>query len=193
MSDSLIAILIGAIFVNNFILTRFLGLCPFFGVSKKTKAAVSMGIALTFVTAGAAAVTWVINALVLIPLGLQYLQIIVFILIIATLVQFVEFFIRKSNPILYRALGIYLPLITTNCIVLGVSLINVQRNYNFLQSLTLGVAGGLGFMLAILLMSGIRERLELSKVPKAFSGLPIAFIIAALMSMAFLAFSGMIR
>src|SRR3989338_799274 len=184
MSDSLIAILIGAIFVNNFILTRFLGLCPFFGVSKKTKAAVSMGIALTFVTAGAAAVTWVINALVLIPLGLQYLQIIVFILIIATLVQFVEFFIRKSNPILYRALGIYLPLITTNCIVLGVSLINVQRNYNFLQSLTLGVASGLGFMLAILLMSGIRERLELSKVPKAFSVLPIAFIIAALMSMA---------
>lgn len=193
MSHTLFSIIIGAIFVNNFILSKFLGLCPFFGVSTKTKSAFSMGIALTFVTALSAVVTWLIYTFVLVPLNLQYLKIIVFILVIAAFVQFVEFFIKKSNPVLYRALGIYLPLITTNCIVLGVALLNVQENYNFIESLIFGISGGLGFMLAILLMSGIRERLELSKVPKAFSGLPIAFIVAALMSMAFLAFSGMIK
>lgn len=193
MSHTLFSIIIGAIFVNNFILSKFLGLCPFFGVSTKTKSAFSMGIALTFVTSASAVVTWLIYTFVLVPLNLQYLKIIVFILVIATFVQFVEFFIKKSNHILYRALGIYLPLITTNCIVLGVALLNVQENYNFIQSLIFGISGGLGFMLAILLMSGIRERLELSKVPKPFNGLPIAFIVAALMSMAFLAFSGMIK
>ena len=192
MTHTLFSMIIGAIFVNNFILAKFLGLCPFFGVSTKPKSAFSMGIALTFVTALSAVVTWAVYTFILVPLSLQYLKIIVFILVIATFVQFVEFFIKKSNPALYKALGIYLPLITTNCIVLGVALINVQENYNFANSLVFGISGGLGFMLAILLMSGIRERLELSKVPKAFSGLPIAFIVAALMSMAFLAFSGMI-
>jgi len=191
--ENLFAIIIGAIFVNNFILTRFLGLCPFFGVSKKTKPALGMGLAVIFVMTLASIVTWIVYNLVLIPLGLQYLQIIVFILIIATLVQFVELFLKKANPVLYKALGIYLPLITTNCAVLGVAFLNVQENYSFIAALVFGLSAGVGFLLALLLMSGIRERLELSKVPKAFSGIPIAFIVAALMSLAFLAFSGMIR
>lgn len=193
MSSALFSILIGAIFVNNFILTKFLGLCPFFGVSTKTKSALSMGTALTFVTALSAVVTWSIYTFILVPLKLEYLQIIVFILVIATVVQFVELFIKKSNPFLYKALGIYLPLITTNCIVMGVALLNIREGYSFLEALVFGIGGGAGFTLAILLMSGIRERLELSDVPKPFQGLPIAFIVAALMSLAFLAFSGMIR
>jgi electron transport complex protein RnfA len=191
--ENLFAIIIGAIFVNNFILTRFLGLCPFFGVSKKTKPALGMGLAVIFVMTLASIVTWIVYNLILVPLGLQYLQIIVFILIIATLVQFVELFLKKANPILYKSLGIYLPLITTNCAVLGVAFLNVQENYSFIVALVFGLSAGVGFLLALLLMSGIRERLELSKVPKAFSGIPIAFIVAALMSLAFLAFSGMIR
>jgi Na+-translocating ferredoxin:NAD+ oxidoreductase subunit A len=191
--ENLFAIIIGAIFVNNFILTRFLGLCPFFGVSKKTKPALGMGLAVIFVMTLASIVTWIVYNLILVPLGLQYLQIIVFILIIATLVQFVELFLKKANPVLYKALGIYLPLITTNCAVLGVAFLNVQENYSFIAALVFGLSAGVGFLLALLLMSGIRERLELSKVPKAFSGIPIAFIVAALMSLAFLAFSGIIR
>ena len=193
MSHTLITIIIGAIFVNNFILTRFLGLCPFFGVSKKTKPALGMGIAVIFVMTLASIATWLAYTLILVPLKLEYLQIIVFILVIATLVQFVELFLRKANPILYKALGIYLPLITTNCAVLGVALLNVQEKYSFIQAVVFGFSAGVGFMLALLLMSGIRERLELSKLPKAFEGLPIAFIVAALMSMAFLAFSGMVK
>ncbi len=193
MSHTLISIIIGAIFVNNFILTRFLGLCPFFGVSTKTKPAIGMGIALTFVTALAAIVSWLMYTFVLVPFKIEYMQVIVFILVIAVLVQFVELFLKKTNESLYKALGIYLPLITTNCIVLGVALINVRQSYSFIESLVFSIAAGLGFTLAILLMSGIRERLELSDVPKPFQGLPIAFIVAALMSMAFLAFSGMIR
>jgi len=191
--QNLISIIIGAIFVNNFILTRFLGLCPFFGVSKKTKPALGMGLAVIFVMTLASIVTWAIYNLILVPLNLQYLQIIAFILVIATLVQFVELFLKKVNPILYKALGIYLPLITTNCAVLGVALLNVQENYSFIAALVFGISAGVGFLLALLLMSGIRERLETSNVPKAFQGLPIAFIVAALMSLAFLAFSGMIR
>jgi electron transport complex protein RnfA len=193
MSHTIFSIIIGAIFVNNFILSRFLGLCPFFGVSKKTKAALGMGIAVMFVMSLASIATWLINNLVLIPLQIQYLQIIAFILVIATLVQFVEIFLKKVNPILYKALGIYLPLITTNCAVLGVAFLNVQEGYNFLFALVFGISAGAGFTLALLLMSGIRERLELSNVPKAFEGLPIAFIVAGLMSLAFLAFSGIIR
>ncbi|MBU0627603.1 MAG: electron transport complex subunit RsxA [Nanoarchaeota archaeon] len=193
MSASLWAIIIGAIFVNNFILTRFLGLCPFFGVSKKTKPAFGMGLAVIFVMALASIVTWAAYNWILVPLKIEYLQIIVFILVIATLVQFVELFLKKANPILYKSLGIYLPLITTNCAVLGVALLNVQEDYSFINATVFGAAAGIGFTLALLLMSGIRERLELSKVPKAFDGLPIAFIVAALMSMAFLAFSGMIQ
>jgi len=191
--ENLLAIIIGAIFVNNFILTRFLGLCPFFGVSKKTKPALGMGFAVIFVMTLASVVTWIIYNLILIPLNLQYLQIITFILTIATFVQLVELFLKRFNETLYKALGIYLPLITTNCAILGVALLNVQKNYSFIAALVFGLSAGIGFTLALLLMSGIRERLELSKVPKAFTGLPIAFIVAALMSMAFLAFSGMIR
>ncbi len=191
--ENLLAIIIGAIFVNNFILTRFLGLCPFFGVSKKTKPAVGMGLAVIFVLTLASMATWLAYNFILVPLNIQYLQIIVFILVIATLVQFVELFLKKANPILYKALGIYLPLITTNCAVLGVALLNVQEDYSFIAAVVFGLSAGVGFLLALLLMSGIRERLELSKLPKAFDGLPIAFIVAALMSMAFLAFSGMIR
>lgn len=190
--ENLLAIIIGAIFVNNFILTRFLGLCPFFGVSRRTRPALGMGLAVIFVMTLASIVTWIVYNLILIPLNIQYLQIIVFILVIATLVQFVELFLKKANPVLYKALGIYLPLITTNCAVLGVAFINVQETYSFIAALVFGISAGVGFLLALLLMSGIRERLELSKVPKAFSGIPIAFIVAALMSMAFLAFSGMI-
>jgi electron transport complex protein RnfA len=191
--ENLLAIIIGAIFVNNFILARFLGLCPFFGVSKKTKPALGMGLAVIFVMTLASVVTWSAYNLILIPLQIEYLQIIVFILVIATLVQFVELFLKKVNPVLHKALGIYLPLITTNCAVLGVAFLNVQENYSFVAALVFGISAGVGFLLALLLMSGIRERLELSKVPEAFKGIPIAFIVAALMSMAFLAFSGMIQ
>ncbi|MBU0614563.1 MAG: electron transport complex subunit RsxA [Nanoarchaeota archaeon] len=190
---NLMAIIIGAIFVNNFILTRFLGLCPFFGVSKKTKPAIGMGMSVIFVLTLASMATWLAYTYVLLPMHLEYLQIIVFILVIATLVQFVELFLKKANPVLYKSLGIYLPLITTNCAVLGVALLNVQDNYNFIEAVVFGLSAGIGFTLALLLMSGIRERLELSKVPKAFDGLPIAFIVASLMSLAFLAFSGMIK
>src|SRR3989339_1047704 len=141
MSTSLFAIIIGAIFVNNFILTRFLGLCPFFGVSKKTKPAIGMGLAVIFVVTMASVVTWLVYNLVLVPLHIQYLQIIVFILVIATLVQFVELFLKRYNLFLYKALGIYLPLITTNCIVLGIALLNVQEGYSFIQALVFGIAG----------------------------------------------------
>ena len=191
--ENLFAILIGAIFVNNFILTRFLGLCPFFGVSKKTKPALGMGAAVIFVVTLSSIATWMAYHFILAPLKLEYLQIIVFILVIATLVQFVELFLRKANPFLYRALGIYLPLITTNCIVLGIALLNIKEDYSFIEAAVFGFGGSAGFALALLLMSGIRERLELSKVPKAVEGLPIAFIVAALLSIAFLAFSGMIK
>jgi len=191
--SSLFAIIIGAILVNNFILTRFLGLCPFFGVSKKTESALGMGMAVIFVMGIASVITWAIYTYLLVPLHIEYLQIITFILTIAVLVQFVELFLKKFNDALYKSLGIYLPLITTNCAILGVAFLNVQENYNFIQSLVFGLSAGVGFTLALLLMSGIRERLEFSKVPKAMEGIPIAFIIASLMSMAFLAFSGMIK
>ncbi len=193
MSHSLFAIIIGAILVNNFILTRFLGLCPFFGVSKKTESAFGMGMAVIFVMGIASATTWAIYTYLLVPLHIEYLQIISFILTIAVLVQFVELFLKKFNDALYKSLGIYLPLITTNCAILGVAFLNVQENYNFIQSLVFGISAGVGFLLALLLMSGIRERLEFAKVPKSMQGIPIAFIIAALMSLAFLAFSGMIK
>ncbi|MGM5484289.1 MAG: electron transport complex subunit RsxA [Nanobdellota archaeon] len=192
MTQEIISIMLGAIFVNNFILAKFLGLCPFFGVSKKTKPALGMGLAVIFVMTLASIVTWVMYNIVLLPLGLEYLKIIVFILVIASLVQFVEIFLRKVNPALYRTLGIYLPLITTNCAVMGVALLNVQKEYSFLHTSVYGFSAGLGFLLALMLMSGIRERLELNDVPKAFEGMPISFIVAALMSLSFLAFSGMI-
>jgi len=191
--ENLLAIIIGAIFVNNFILTRFLGLCPFFGVSRKTNAALGMSFAVTFVMTLASIVTWLIYNLILIPLNAEYIKIVTFILVIATLVQLVELFLKKTNEALYKSLGIYLPLITTNCAVLGVAFLNVQENYSFIAATVFGLSAGIGFTLALLLMSGIRERLDLAKVPKAFQGVPIAFIVAAMMSLAFLAFSGMIR
>ncbi len=185
---SYIAIFITFVFINNFILTQFLGLCPFIGVSKNTESAIGMGFAVTFVMAIASIVTWMVNNFILIPLEIQFLQTITFILVIASLVQFVEMVVQKISPQLYKALGIFLPLITTNCAVLGIALINVTKNYNALESFTAGSSAGLGFLLAILLMSNIRERLDLVKVPKPFQGVPIAFISGGLMALAFMAF-----
>ena len=191
--ENLLAIMISMILVNNFILTKFLGLCPFFGVSKNTKNALGMGAAVIFVMGIASMASWILYEYILIPLGLEFLKIITFILIIAALVQLVEIFIRRYSGPLYRALGIYLPLITTNRAVLGVAFLNIQEKYSFIGSLVAGVSAGIGFTLALLLMSGIRERLELMNVPKPFKGLPIAFLIAAMMSLAFIGFSGMIK
>ncbi|MCB9359134.1 electron transport complex subunit RsxA [Candidatus Woesearchaeota archaeon] len=190
--ENLLALAISMIFVNNFILTKFLGLCPFFGVSKKTESALGMGLAVIFVMGIASAASWLLFNLILEPLDIEYLQIITFILIIAFLVQLVELFIKKYSEKLYNALGIYLPLITTNCAVLGVAFLNIQENLSFIGAIVGGISAGVGFLLALLLMSGIRERLELMEVPAPFKGLPIAFIVASLMSLAFLGFAGMI-
>ena len=189
---SILSISLGAILINNFILSQFLGCCPFFGVSKKIDTAVGMGMAVTFVMGLASAATWLVNTFILVPLGLGYMQTVAFILIIATLVQFVEMFLMKSMPALYQALGIFLPLITTNCAVLGVALQNVQNSYTFLESIVYGITGGLGFTLSIVLFASIRERLAASAdYPKCFDGFPIALVSASLMAMAFLGFSGM--
>ena len=186
----LVVIIISAIFVNNFVLSRFLGLCPFIGVSKKVDAALGMGMAVIFVMTMASLVTWMIQYFILVPLGLTYLRTIAFILTIATLVQFVEMVIQKMSPNLYNALGIYLPLITTNCAVLGVAILNISGNLGFLPSLVQGAASGVGFTLALILMAGIRQRLEVCRVPRPLEGLPIAFIVAGLISIAFLGFAG---
>lgn len=188
---NLIIILISAIFVNNFVLSRFLGICPFLGVSKQVETALGMGVAVTFVMALASAITFVVQYSILDPFGLGYLQTIAFILVIAALVQFVEMIIQKMSPSLYQALGVYLPLITTNCAVLGVALLNIQFEYNFIETIFHGVGAALGFTLAIVLFAGIRERLEIAAVPKALEGFPIALITAGLMAIAFLGFSGM--
>jgi electron transport complex protein RnfA len=185
-----IAIIISAILTQNFVLVKFLGICPFLGVSKKVETASGMGLAVTFVMAIASAITFCVNRFLLVPFHLEYLQTIAFILIIAALVQFVEMFIKKSLPSLYNALGIYLPLITTNCAVLGVALLNVQNNYSFVNSLIYGTAAALGFSLAIVLFAGIRETIREKEVPKAFKGFPIALITAGLMAIAFMGFSG---
>ena len=185
---SYIAILLTYIFISNFILVQFMGLCPFIGVSKNHESAIGMGLGVTFVTGTSSIVTWIIYHGMLVPLKLEYLETVSFILVIAALVQLVEMVLRKTSPALYKALGIYLPLITTNCAVLGIALINVDKNYNLLESFTAGIAAGLGFTMAIILMSNIRERLELKPVRKAFKGVPIAFISAGLMALSFLAF-----
>ena len=187
----LLAIMLGAILANNFIFSQFLGICPFLGVSKKVDTAVGMGIAVTFVMGLASAVCFLVNNYVLIPLGLGYMQTVAFILVIASLVQFIEMFLQKSMPSLYTALGVYLPLITTNCAVLGVVLLNVQSNYNFIESVVYGITGGLGFLLAIVLFASIRERLVFAEYPKAFEGFPIALVTAGLMALAFMGFSGL--
>ena len=187
---SLLSISLGAILVNNFILVQFLGICPFMGVSKKMDTAVGMGFAVIFVMGLASALCYPVNQL-LVRLDLEYMQTVAFILVIAALVQFVEMFLKKSIPTLYEALGVYLPLITTNCAVLGVVLLNVQENYNFIESVVYGITGGLGFLLAIVLFASIRERLEFADPPKAFRGFPIALITAGLMALSFMGFSGL--
>ena len=188
---NLLAIMLGAILANNFIFSQFLGICPFLGVSKKVDTAVGMGIAVTFVMGLASAVCYVVNQFVLIKFGLEYMQTVTFILVIASLVQFIEMFLQKSMPSLYTALGIYLPLITTNCAVLGVVLLNVQNSYGFIESVVYGITGGLGFLLAIVLFASIRERLVFADYPKALEGFPIALVTAGLMALAFMGFSGL--
>ena len=187
---NIISMLIAALFTENFVMVKFLGICPFLGVSKKTETALGMGMSVTFVMALSSAITYLVNHFLLEPFGLEYLQTIIFILIIAGLVQFVEMFVKKSMPSLYNALGIYLPLITTNCAVLGVALLNVQYGYNFLESLLYGTFAALGFSLAIVLFSGIREYINEKNVPIAFRGFPIALVSAGLMAIAFMGFSG---
>ena len=187
----LLSITLGAILANNFIFSQFLGCCPFLGVSKKVDTAVGMGVAVTFVMGLASAVCFVVNKFILIPLDLAYMQTVAFILVIASLVQFIEMFLQKAMPSLYTALGVYLPLITTNCAVLGVVLLNVQNNYNFISSVVYGITGGLGFLLAIVLFASIRERLVFADYPKCWDGFPIALITAGLMALAFMGFSGL--
>ena len=187
----LLSITLGAILTNNFIFSQFLGCCPFLGVSKKVDTAVGMGIAVTFVMGLASAVCYVVNKFILLKLDLAYMQTVAFILVIAALVQFIEMFLQKSMPSLYTALGVYLPLITTNCAVLGVVLLNVQSKYNFIESVVYGITGGLGFLLAIVLFASIRERLVFADYPKNWEGFPIALVTAGLMALAFMGFSGL--
>lgn len=186
----LLSISLGAILVNNFILVQFLGICPFMGVSKKSDTAMGMGFAVIFVMGLASALCYPVNRL-LQRLDLEYMQTVAFILVIAALVQLVEMFLKKSIPSLYEALGVYLPLITTNCAVLGVVLLNTQENYNFIESVVYGITGGVGFLLAIVLFASIRERLEFADPPKAFKGYPLALITAGLMALCFMGFSGL--
>ena len=208
MELSYFAIIIGAIFVNNVVLAQFLGICPFLGVSSKVETSMGMGAAVTFAHGGepwvgggaavtfvmaiAAVVAWLIQTYVLVPLDIVYMQTIVFILVIAALVQMVEIMLKKLSPSLYQALGIFLPLITTNCAVLGVAILMIQKEYNLLQSVTYSVATALGFALALVLFAGIRERLDFEDVPKAFKGVPIALITAGILAMAFMGFSGLV-
>ncbi len=183
---------VAAILVNNYILVQFLGCCSFFGVSKKTETAVGMGMAVIFVMALASAVSWAVWYFILLPLDLEYMQTIAFILVIATLVQFVEMFMKKSMPALYQALGIFLPLITTNCAVLGAAITNIDNGYSFIGSVVYGVAAGIGYTLAIVIFASIRERLDATaKCPKCFEGFPIQLISAALLAMSFMGFSGL--
>ena len=188
----ILSLAVASILVNNYILVQFLGCCSFFGVSKKTDTAIGMGMAVVFVMALASAVSWAVWYFILDPLGLDYMQTIAFILVIATLVQFVEMFMKKSMPALYSALGIFLPLITTNCAVLGAAISNIDNSYSFIGSMVYGVGSGLGYTLAIVLFSSIRERLDAtSKCPKCFEGFPIALVSAALLAMSFMGFSGL--
>ncbi len=188
----LLLFMVSCVITNNFIFSRFLGCCPFLGVSNKVETAVSMGIAVTFVMTLASLITYIIYHFVLLPLSLSFMQTISFILVIAALVQFVEMFLKKASPSLYSALGIYLPLITTNCAVLGVATLNVNNDYNLIYSVVSGCFGGIGFLLAITLMAGVRERLESSKIPECMKGFPISLVTAGLMAMAFMGFNGLV-
>ncbi|MBW6510152.1 MAG: electron transport complex subunit RsxA [Desulfuromonadales bacterium] len=190
---SLILILVSAVFVNNFVLARFLGICPFLGVSKKVETSIGMGMAVIFVMAVASVVTWFIQYFILAPFNLDYLQTIAFILVIASLVQLVEMVIQKTSPVLYQSLGIFLPLITTNCAVLGVAVLNIQNSYSFIESLVFAIGAGIGFTLAMVLFAGLRERIDLCPVPDAFRGTAIALITAGLLSLAFMGFAGLVK
>lgn len=191
MQDYLV-ILLSTALVNNVVLVKFLGLCPFIGVSRKIDAALGMGFATTFVLTLASVASWLIEKIVLVPLGLEYLRILSFILVIAAVVQFTETVIRKVSPVLYQALGIYLPLITTNCAVLGVALLNVQEGHSFAESLLYGFGSALGFTVVMVMFAGMRERLARAAVPKPLAGAPIAFVTAGLLSMAFMGFAGLV-
>jgi electron transport complex protein RnfA len=186
-------LVIGAILVNNFILTRFLGICPFLGVSKKIDTSLGMGMAVIFVMTISSGATWLISRFVLIPFEVGYLQTIIFILVIASLVQLVEMFIQKVSTVLYQALGIYLPLITTNCAVLGVAVLNIQKGHSFLETMVFGLGASLGFTLALVLFAGLREKIDQADVPKPFQGTAIALITAGLLSLAFMGFSGLVK
>ena len=189
---TLFAIVIGAIFVNNVVLSQFLGICPFLGVSSKVETSMGMGMAVTFVMALATVVTWCIQQYILVPFGIEYMQTITFILVIAALVQMVEIVLKKVSPALYQALGIFLPLITTNCAVLGVAIITVQKDFDLLTGVIYAVAAALGFALALILFAGIRERLEVEDTPEAMHGVPIALITAGLLAMAFMGFANVV-
>jgi electron transport complex protein RnfA len=187
----LFSIFIGAVLVNNYVLSKFLGICPFLGVSKRVDTALGMGVAVTFVMTLASIITYLVQVAILDQFGLGYLQTIAFILVIAALVQFVEMFLKKSSPSLYEALGVFLPLITTNCAVLGLAIINIQEGYNLIETIVNSLGAAIGFTIAIVLFAGIRERLEIADVPECLKGFPIALITAGLMSIAFLGFSGL--
>lgn len=184
-------IALNAILIENFIFSKFLGICPFLGVSKKTDTALGMGMAVTFTITLSSAITWAVNQYILVPFKIEYMQTVAFILVIAALVQFIEMALQKMMPALYQALGIYLPLITTNCAVLGSALINIQRGYNFIESVVFGFSASLGFMMAIVIFAGIRERIEGNDIPRAFQGFPIALLSAALLSLSFIGFQGL--
>jgi len=190
--SSIFTIMVSTIFVNNYVFARFLGICPFLGVSNKIETATGMGIAVTFVTTFASIITFIIQKYVLDVLNLGYLQTIVFILVIASLVQFVEMALKKMSPSLYEAMGVYLPLITTNCIVLGVAILNIQEGYNLIQTITNAVGASLGFFLALILLAGLREKLEISDVPEALAGFPITLVATGLMAIAFFGFAGLV-
>lgn len=192
MTKDLLAILISAIFVNNYVLAKFLGICPFLGVSKKVDSALGMSGAVIFVMVLASAATWPIQTYILTPNGLDYMNTIVFILIIASLVQLVEIILKKHLPFLHKSLGVYLPLITTNCAILGVTLLNITEDYTYIESIVNGLGAGIGFMIALLLFAGVRQKMELCKVPKSFEGLPITLVAAAIVSMSFMGFGGMV-
>ena len=189
----LLSITLGAILANNFIFSQFLGCCPFLGVSKKVDTAVGMGVAVTFVMGLASAVCFVVNKYILIPLDLAYMQTVAFILVIASLVQFIEMFLQKSMPSLYTALGVYLPLITTNCTILGVTILNIDNGYDFAESIVCAAGAGIGFLVAMVLFSGVRRRVEEAVTPKCFEGLPITLVAAAVTSLSFMGFGGIVE
>ncbi len=189
----LFVIFVAAVLVNNFVLVRFLGICPFLGVSKRIETALGMGLAVIFVMTLASVGTHLVYSFILVPHNLQILEYVAFILVIASLVQFVETILRKMTPALYQALGIYLPLITTNCAILGLALLNVIKGYNLLQCFIFAIGAGVGFTIALVIMAGIRERLEFSDIPQSLRGVPIALIVAGILSMAFLGFSGLVK